>query len=77
MLYSGQKITQSGHRFMMQPQAVVRSSLKAMLNEQVIFVPGIMNKLACFLPRLLPRKFALWLAFVTMNRAVEQDVKKL
>jgi len=76
MLHSGQKITNSGHRFMMSSQVVVRSSLKAMLREQNVFVPGVLNKLACFFPRILPRKASLHLAFQAMNKAVQREETK-
>lgn len=70
--YSGQKITKSGHSAMMTAEAVVRSGIRAMLKKKTVFVPGLLNKLACFFPRFLPRGLALFLAFKTMNRAVER-----
>ena len=69
---SGQKITQSGKATMMTAQAVVASSLDALFAGKTVFVPGWLNKIACFLPRLFPRNLALFLAFKTMNRAVEK-----
>mgnify|MGYP002142080697 FL=1 len=71
-VHSGQKITPSGHATMMTAQAVVQSGIQAMLGGKTVFVPGILNKLACFFPRLLPRGLGLFLAFKTMNRAVER-----
>jgi short-subunit dehydrogenase len=70
--HSGQKITSSGHRTMMSAESVVRSSIQAMLKGKSVFVPGFLNKLACFAPRLLPRDFALSMAYFTMRQAVEQ-----
>ncbi len=70
--HSGQKITSSGHATMMSAERVVRLSLQAMFKGKTVFVPGILNKLACFFPRLLPRNLGLFLAFKTMNRAVEK-----
>ena len=70
--HSGQKITSSGHLTMMTAEAVVRSSIRAMMRGKTVFVPGILNKIACFIPRLLPRGLSLLLAFMTMNRAVER-----
>lgn len=69
---AGQKITARGEMTMMMPQDVVHLGIKAMLKGKTVFVPGILNKIACFLPRLLPRKLALGLAFKTMNQAVEK-----
>ena len=70
--HSGQKITQSGQSTMMTSQEVVRSSLIALFKGKTVFVPGWINKLACFLPRFIPRGMGLYLAFKTMNRAVER-----
>ena len=70
--HSGQKITPTGRATMMTAKAVVRSSLQAMLSEKTVFVPGLINKIACFLPRLFPRGLSLYLAFKAMNRSVER-----
>ena len=69
---SGQKITSTGQSAMMSSQAVVQSGIQAMLNQEVTHIPGLLNKLACFLPRLLPGRVALYLAFLTMSRSVER-----
>jgi len=74
--HSGQKITSSGHLTMMSAESVVRSSLKAMFRRQSVFVPGFLNKLACFFPRFLPRGAALSMAHFTMSRAVERVSQK-
>lgn len=70
--HSGQKITSSGNATMMKSQDVVRSAIQAMLKGNTLFVPGLLNKLACFFPRFLPRSLGLYLAFKTMNQAVER-----
>jgi short-subunit dehydrogenase len=70
--HSGQKITGSGHKTMMTAQAVVRPAIRAMLRGKTLFIPGFINKLACFAPRLLPRTIALHLAYQAMSRAVEK-----
>jgi short-subunit dehydrogenase len=70
--HSGQKITASGHATMMTAQKVVHLGIRAMMRERTVLVPGILNKLACFFPRLVPRSFGLFIAFKTMNRAVEK-----
>jgi short-subunit dehydrogenase len=70
--HSGQKITSTGHSTMMKVEDVVQSAIKAMLKRNIVFVPGVLNKLACFFPRLLPRKLGLFLAFKTMSQAVER-----
>jgi short-subunit dehydrogenase len=70
--HSGQKITRSGSLAMMTSQDVVRGSIQAMLKGKPIYIPGIINKIACFIPRLLPQQLNLYLAFKTMNRAVQK-----
>ncbi len=70
--HSGQKITPSGRMTMMTSDQVVRSGIQAMLKGERIYVPGILNKLACFFPRFLPRSLGIYLAAKTMGRAVEQ-----
>jgi short-subunit dehydrogenase len=70
--HSGQKITSSGHSAMMSVESVVQLAIRAMLNKKTVFVPGVLNKLACFFPRLIPRNLGLFLAFKTMGRAVER-----
>ena len=69
---SGQKITPSGHATMMKAEDVARLGLKAMFRGKTVYTPGVLNKLACFLPRFLPRNLGLYLAFKAMNRAVEK-----
>ena len=69
---AGQKMTSAGHATMMTSKDVVRIGIKAMLQGKTVWVPGFLNQLACFLPRLLPRNLGLYLAFKTMNRAVER-----
>jgi len=73
---SGQKITAKGHKTMMTAEEVVRLSLRAMLQGKVIFIPGLINKLACFLRPFFPRKFAMRVAHGAMNQAVEQVAPK-
>ena len=69
---SGQKITSAGQSAMMSSQSVVQSGIEAMLNGKTTHVPGFLNQLASFLPRLLPNKLAIHLAFILMNRSVER-----
>lgn len=70
--HSGQKITSTGHMTMMSAQEVVRTAINAMLRGNTIYVPGFLNKLACFFPRFLPRSLGIYLAAKTMGRAVEK-----
>ncbi len=70
--HSGQKITSSGRKTMMSSEKVVRLGIQAMLAGKVIFVPGFLNQLACFLPRLIPRHLGQFFAAKAMGRAVEK-----
>lgn len=72
-VHSGQKLTQSGHTFMMTSQEVVKKAIRAMLNKKTVFVPGLLNKIACFLPRFLPSSLRIHLALISMNRAVQRE----
>lgn len=75
--FSGQKMTKKGHRVMMSAEEVVRQGIAAMLKNEVVFVPGFLNKLACFFPRFLPRGLRQTLAFKTMSQSVEQVPPKI
>jgi short-subunit dehydrogenase len=74
--HSGQKITEKGRSTMMSAEAVVRIALTGMRAGHSVIVPGLLNQLACFLPRLLPRGLALKVARMAMNRSVERTDRK-
>lgn len=65
-----QDIKPFGQRSMMGCEAVVRHALRAMHRKRGIAIPGIHNKLACWLPRLIPESLASRLALMVMQRAV-------
>jgi short-subunit dehydrogenase len=67
---NGQVLKEAGRATMMTADAVARIGLKGMFQRKAVIVPGWINKLACFLPRLLPRGLALILAEIMMNRSV-------
>ena len=69
---AGQKLTDSGQSTMMTSEAVAKIGVRAMLQGQVICIPGFLNQLACFFPRFFPRRLGLWLAFKTMGKAVNR-----
>ncbi len=69
---AGQKLTSSGHRTMMTSEAVVRTSIQAMLDGKTLHVPGFLNKLACFFPRFLPRNLSLYLGSKVLNKSAER-----
>lgn len=69
---AGQKLTSSGHRTMMTAEDVVRASIQAMLNEKTVFVPGILNKLACFFPRFLPRGLSIFLGSKALTNSADR-----
>jgi len=71
--HSGQKLTESGHFAMMSVEDVVKSGIEGMIKNYPVIVPGTMNKLACFLPRLLPTQLGVSLAFSAMKRSVKRQ----
>lgn len=68
---NGQALKESAHSFMMTADDVVRQAIIAMLAGQTVLVPGLFNKVTCFLPRLMPSKLAIKLAGMAMDRNVE------
>ena len=70
--HAGQKLTASGRLGMMTADAVVRIGIRGMLAGRRLVIPGVFNQLVCFLPRLIPRRLALWLATTAMRRAVQK-----
>ena len=69
---NGQVLTKTGHSAMMSAEAVVRIGLKGMIKGSPVVVPGLINKLACFLPRLVPRSLALSFANLAMSRSANE-----
>ncbi len=69
---AGQALTKKGHSAMMSAADVARIGIHGMLMKRAVVVPGAMNKLASFLPRLIPRRWALLIARKAMGRAVKQ-----
>jgi short-subunit dehydrogenase len=47
---------------MMSAQDCAQKSVRAMLKGKRTYIPGLMNKLSCFGVRLVPRRFASWMA---------------
>ena len=70
--HSGQLITPQGNLTMMRTERVVALSLKAMLARRVTYIPGVLNQLACLLPRFLPGGWAMRLAVRIMRVAVRE-----
>lgn len=64
---SGQRATPYQRLAMMQSGPVVRTGLKALFKGQASVVPGLMNKIAAFSVRFLPRTVATWLSYVLMR----------
>jgi uncharacterized protein len=53
---------------MLSAEAVARHGVRAMASRKRIAIPGVMNKLSCWGVRLVPRRFASWLARRLMGR---------
>lgn len=65
---NGQVLTSSAERFMMTAEEVVCIAIRGMLAGRAIIVPGFLNKLACFLPRLIPSSWSLHAAHKAMSK---------
>jgi short-subunit dehydrogenase len=69
---AGQELKPSGHAAMMSAEEVARQGIAGMLAGRSIVVPGLLNKVACFLPRLLPNSWAISAAGMAMKNSVNQ-----
>lgn len=67
---NGQELNDAAHSFMMTSEQVVSVALKGLFAGRMFVVPGVANKLACFLPRILPSGLSLTLAQLAMERSV-------
>lgn len=67
---NGQVLKESAHAMMMTAEEVVTIGMLGMFARRPIVVPGLVNKLACFLPRFLPSGLALTFAQLAMDRSV-------
>lgn len=68
--HAGQKLTERGNFGMMTAERAVQIAIRGMLAGRRLVVPGALNKIAAFFPRLIPRRWALAIATQTMNQAV-------
>lgn len=66
---NGQVLKASAQSMMMSASVVVALGIRGMLAGRAIVVPGFINKLACFFPRLFPSGLALTLAQIAMERS--------
>lgn len=69
---SGQTLNDSVHSVMMTAKDVVKTGLDAMFSRRAISIPGFVNKLACFLPRILPSSVSLSIADAAMSRSISR-----
>ncbi len=69
---AGQQLKASGHAAMMPAAEVARQGILGMLRNRAVVVPGLLNKIACFLPRLVPTGFGIAVAGIAMRRSVSQ-----
>ncbi len=66
---NGQVLKDSAQSMMMSASIVVAIGIRGMLAGRAIVVPGFINKLACFFPRLVPNGLALTFAQLAMDRS--------
>ncbi|MBI3542481.1 MAG: SDR family NAD(P)-dependent oxidoreductase, partial [Deltaproteobacteria bacterium] len=69
---NGQELKDGAQSMMMTAEAVVTTGLSAMFKRRTISVPGFINKMACFFPRLVPASLALTFAEMAMDKNVSQ-----
>lgn len=69
---NGQNLKERGRTFMMTSERVAQAAVLGMFAKERVIVPGVFNKVACFLPRFLPRHLALRIASRTMQSAVSE-----
>jgi short-subunit dehydrogenase len=69
---AGQELKPSGHAAMMSADEVARQAIQGMLRGRAIVIPGWLNKIACFLPRLMPSGLGIVAAGMAMKRSVNQ-----
>ena len=65
-----QQLTSFGQQSLMRSEKVVQHALRAMQRKRGVAIPGLHNKLACWLPRFVPERFTAQLALLVMQRAV-------
>lgn len=71
---NGQSLKSGKSGMMMSAEEVVKISLKGIFARKTIVVPGLLNKIACLAPRLLPMNFAMTLAEIAMSSAVQEKI---
>ncbi|MBI3557994.1 MAG: SDR family NAD(P)-dependent oxidoreductase [Deltaproteobacteria bacterium] len=74
---NGQVLKEAATSMMMSASVVVALGIRGMLAGRTIVVPGFLNKLACFFPRLVPNGLALTLAQVAMDRSATPVQRQL
>ncbi len=68
---NGQAIQETGQAAMMSAEEVARQGIAGMLRGEPVVIPGVLNKLACLLPRFLSNRLSIALAEKVMSRAVK------
>jgi uncharacterized protein len=66
---NGQTLTTSAQAFMMKPEGVARIGLDTLFRKRGLIVVGFLNQIACFLPRVFPRSWAIWLGTSILERS--------
>jgi len=74
---AGQNLKKEGESFVMSAAEVSRQILQGVERGRPLIIPGLLNQLICFLPRLLPESLGLFFAEKSMNRAVDRKKPEL
>jgi short-subunit dehydrogenase len=73
---AGQLLKKEGEMFMMSAEEVAESISRAIESGQSLVIPGLLNRLICWFPRLIPESWGLHFAEWSMKRAVSRTAPK-
>ncbi len=71
---NGQHLKSGKSSMMMSADEVVRISLKGIFARKAVVIPGLLNKIACLAPRLLPFNLAMTVAEIAMSSTVDEKL---
>ncbi len=74
--HAGQELTPSAEKMMMSSSDVVSLSIVGLEQKKAQVIPGKMNKMVAFLPRLLPYQSALSIFSMVMENSVKRKKRK-
>lgn len=73
---NNQSLKKGGSQFLMTPKAVATVGIRGALRGERVIVPGMMNKMACCISKVMPNALNIWLSEAAMNMAVSASDEK-